>query len=476
MALYEESNVPIKFLNAHLLDQIGDAGFFKKENRHRLPTHWICSKPADKIRLHVFVSVMDVMSIDPIGEKFDIKYRLYLIWKANLEELGLNELAEKTLASGNYHLLSRAEYDHLASVMAIPIPILSNKINETETDPADIRCYGGTPDGTAFMWNKAFQVTCCERFELQNFPFDMQDLSLEFRLNDPKTWDKYDLTVVSVQFHKQALYQTEWKAYGPVIKRDSPAHKVTKVSLKFGRLSWFYIQNIVLAMLFISSLALLSFVMEISDLGSRVSTCLTVVLTIVAFKFITSSSLPKVPYNTVVDIYINASSGALILVTYFSVVPSLFLPSGDGGDTNSTIPSAGTAVLTNQALGWFSLALVLFIFIAWDLYALRIAHSWKLTKPILIKEDKNWYSFRFSTPDFLDEPKPGPPASDSLLQACAAVPAADAADVARTAVATDTGIQVSAPAAPGPDKMAYRPWRHGHGKEAAPAAGQPCRI
>ena len=199
------------------------------------------------------------------------------------------------------------------------------------------------------------------------------------------------------------------------------------------------------------------------------------VLTIVAFKFITASSLPKVPYNTVVDIYINASSGALILVTYFSVVPSLVLPSSDGGDTNSTIPSAGTAVLANQALGWFSLALVLFIFIAWDLYALRIAHSWKLTKPILIKEDKNWYAFR-STPDFLDEPKPGPPASDSLLQACAAVPAADAADVARTAVATDTGIQVSAPAALGPDKMAYRSWRHGHGKEAAPAAGQQCRI
>ena len=129
---------------------------------------------------------MDVMSIDPIGEKFDIKYRLYLIWKANLEELGLNELAEKTLASGNYHLLSRAEYDHLASVMAIPIPILSNKINETETDPADIRCYGGTPDGTAFMWNKAFQVTCCERFELQNFPFACKTSALSSDSTTPR--------------------------------------------------------------------------------------------------------------------------------------------------------------------------------------------------------------------------------------------------------------------------------------------------
>ena len=80
MAQYDESNVPIKFVNAHLLDQIGDAGFFKKENRHLLPTNWICNRPGDKTRLHVIVSVMDVMNIDPIGEKFDIKYRLYLLW------------------------------------------------------------------------------------------------------------------------------------------------------------------------------------------------------------------------------------------------------------------------------------------------------------------------------------------------------------------------------------------------------------
>ena len=111
-------------------------------------------------------------------------------------------------------------------------------------------------------------------FELHDFPFDTQDLNLQFRLNDTLTWDAFDLTVVTVQFHKQALVQTEWCAYAPMIKRDSPAHKVTKVQLKFRRLSWFYVQNIAISMLFISSLALLSFVMDVTDLGSRVSTCL----------------------------------------------------------------------------------------------------------------------------------------------------------------------------------------------------------
>ena len=293
---YLESSTPIAFAHAHLLDQIGEVAFFKKDNREKLPLEWKCSKAGDKVRLHAFVSVNDVMNIDSIGEKFDIKYRLFLIWKVNLEELGFPQLAQKTLASGNFYLMSRSEYDEFESKYTIPIPTLFNKIQEEETDPADIRCYGGIPHGSALMWNKGFSVTCRERFELHNFPFDTQDLTLDFRLNDSRVWNAFDLTFVSVQFNKSALVQTEWRAFGPVVHRDSPAHKSSKVTLKYGRLSWFYIQNVVLAMFAISSLALLSFFMDVSDLGSRVSTCLTVVLTVVAFKFITASSLPKVPY------------------------------------------------------------------------------------------------------------------------------------------------------------------------------------
>ena len=388
-ASYAESETPISFVNSHLLDQLGDVAFFKTANRSKLPQTWLCSLPGDKVRLHAFVSVMDVMNIDSMGEKFDIKLRLYLMWKVDLHEMGFAEIADKALNSGNFYSLTRDEIDTYSEKHPIPVPVVFNKIHEEETDPADIRCYGGTPNGTALMWNKAFTLTCRERFELQSFPFDMQDLSLEFRLNDPRFWDAYDLTIVSVQFHKQALVQTEWKAFGPTIKRDSPSHKVSKVLLKYRRLSWYYVQNIVAAMLFISSLSLISFVMEVEDLGSRVSTCLTVVLTVVAFKFIVTSSLPKVPYNTCIDYYINAASGVLIVVTYLTVVP--FLIQGD--DYGVTI---------NSQLGTFSLVLMLVTFFGWGNYSLRVANSWKQTTEVKIKEDKNWYSYRFSAPDFLD--------------------------------------------------------------------------
>ena len=93
-------------------------------------------------------------------------------------------------------------------------------------------------------------------------------------------------------------------------------------------------------------------------------------------------------YNTAIDHYINIASGSLILVTYASVVPSIF-SGDDGGDT------------INQILGWSSCGLVFFGFLGWMLYASRVSRSWKLTKKIAITE-KNWYSFRFSTPDFLN--------------------------------------------------------------------------
>ena len=162
---YDESEVPIASVNQHILDQLGDVAFFKKESRDRLPEVWACSRPGDKIRLHAFVSIMDVMNIDSIGEKFDVKFRLYLLWKLESEQLqtlGLTEIADKALNSGNFYSLSRAEYDFVETKMSIPVPMVFNKIHEEETDLADIRCYGGSANATAFMWNKLFSMTCRE--------------------------------------------------------------------------------------------------------------------------------------------------------------------------------------------------------------------------------------------------------------------------------------------------------------------------
>jgi hypothetical protein len=102
---------------------------------------------------------MDVMNIDAMSEKFDIKLRLYLIWKVDLRSTEFTDIADKALKSGNFYNLTRAEIDAYSERYPIPVPIVFNMIREEETDPADIRCYGGTAHGTALMWNKAINVT-----------------------------------------------------------------------------------------------------------------------------------------------------------------------------------------------------------------------------------------------------------------------------------------------------------------------------
>jgi hypothetical protein len=139
------------------------------------------------------------------------------------------------------------------------------------------------------MWNCGYKATCKELFELKNFPYDVQVLTLEFRLNCPKTWDLYDLTINSLQFNKSALQLTEWKPFTPILKRENPRHKVSKVSLQVQRLAGFYIQNVACMMFFLSLLSLSSFSVDLTDNGSRISINVTLILTAVAFKFILAS-------------------------------------------------------------------------------------------------------------------------------------------------------------------------------------------
>ena len=291
--LWVESETAVREGKKHLLDEISEFGFWKST-----PTVASTSNAGvtvlPKKRLYVTVSIMDIKSIDPMNENFSCKFRMYCFWETNLRAIGLGNVADRATAAGHFTNMSEEEKEALNTASPIPIITVFNAVGHEDTDPADIRAYGSKKESNYVMWNKLYEVTCRERFELHNFPFDLQDLHVELRLNDPKTWDAYDLTVHTVQFHKQAIEQTEWSMLAPAIKRDTPAWKATKIRFHVLRLSTFYIQNVVLTMFVLSLLGLLSFTMDVADVGSRVGNLLTLILTAVAFKFILANTLPKV--------------------------------------------------------------------------------------------------------------------------------------------------------------------------------------
>lgn len=241
------------------------------------------------------------------------------------------------------------------------------------------------------MWNCGYRATCKELFELETFPYDVQDLTLEFRLNSPKTWDLYDLTINSVQFSKAALQLNEWRPFSPILKRENPKHKVSKVFLQVQRLAGFYIQNVVCMMFALSILSLSSFAVDINDNGSRISINVTLILTVVAFKFVLAGTLPKVPYNTLIDYYILFCSGFLAAMNFFLILQSFFK------DDNM-------AFKINNYLAWSCFVVIVLSFISWISYAELLAKKKIASKEIKLG-NSNWYSFRFSNPPFFDIPK-----------------------------------------------------------------------
>jgi hypothetical protein len=66
--------------------------------------------------------------------------------------------------------------------------------------------------------------------------------------------------------HKNALDMVEWEML--LLQGLAAAHKVSKVLFPVRRLSWFYMQNIVLMMFILTSLGLLALSMDVSSLGS----------------------------------------------------------------------------------------------------------------------------------------------------------------------------------------------------------------
>lgn len=390
---YDESETAVAVVNSHFLDQVSDKGLYKTTPVN--PAGNGDSKQSQsckpKQRLNVTVSITDIMNIDPMNETFSIKFRLYAFWEVDLHAIGLVHLAKKALRSGHFYSMTSSEIEELQEKYRIPAISLFNETSNEDTEPFDVRVYGGKEGMTGLLWNKLFHCTCREKCDLHDFPFDWQDLVLDLRLNDPKTWDDFNLTVNSVQFHKDALSLSEWRLYAPIVKRDSPKEKATRVLLPVKRYSAFYMQNIVAMLFGLTMLGLLSFAMDVGDLGSRVSTLLTIILTVVAFKFILASTLPKVPYNCLIDYFMMSQMFALGMMSLFCILPSFW-----ANDLAATI---------NIALASFSGFFLVGSLLLWLLYAHYASHGARSRrmKAIEMVPNKNWYSFRYSSPAFLTE-------------------------------------------------------------------------
>ncbi len=210
--------------------------------------------------------------------------------------------------------------------------------------------------------------TFTEQFELRDFPYDIQRLHINIRnvLPGPESEAQYTLwpvpTAIDPQLffsHGPALCLGELNTVAsvfrgslldefelfmpplshqedqtglrqePFIKNSRPKHHVL-LTVVVRRKPWFFESNVTIVLFILTSMSLITFRVDASEVADMSSITLTLILTAVAYKFIISDNMPKCSYFTILDKYILACFAmlsAMVLENAFAqeLRPYLFI-------------------------------------------------------------------------------------------------------------------------------------------------------
>lgn len=157
-----------------------------------------------------------------------------------------------------------------------------------------------------------------ESLELQDFPFDTQELKITIKVGLPCRKDKplhkfTDVGKSKVILNVFPLVNT-WEPPRNVTLDYSLSDKrrnflkdrfpLLTVTVTVTRFPWYHLWNISLPLGSIVVMSWSSFTIDAADKAGRLSASLTLVLTAVAYKYIVAQMVPHISYNTLLDKYI----------------------------------------------------------------------------------------------------------------------------------------------------------------------------
>lgn len=396
------SLTPIKYENRHIREVINSSNYYKvnKKNNHHDKNDdnnfsKVYSDDNDNIikrKLNISLFIMDINQIDVVNESFNIAIRAYILYEINTDDPIYKIYVDKARVTHDHiYYLKKNEVDQLTSDINPPIPIVINteSNNDGDTTLIEIQVIGGIQKKSAVIILKTYHMKCRQYYKLHDFPFDIQDLMIEFRILQQDI--TYDLSIYNICLSSSAIGKLEWIFYEPIVVSNNSSSVLfssSMIIIPCERKSNYYVYNIIIILFLLSGLGLFAFTIDIYDFASRQSTILTLILTVVAFKFSLSTSLPKVPYNTIIDHIVSLIFLQLTIIIILSILPVYM----------------GYKYI-DHILGFICLSLEIISIILCSIYiynkkrTLRINHK---SKPIQLTEDTHFYSYLYTIPPFLD--------------------------------------------------------------------------
>ena len=411
------SLTPIRYDNRHIREVINTSNYYKvKKNNHDNKDNDHHNKNKESVehkfqregnndnnksnnddndniitrKLNISLFIIDINQIDVVNESFNITIRAYILYEINTDDPIYKIYVDKARVTNDHiYYLKKNEVDQLTSVINPPIPIIINTESNDDTNPIEIQVIGGILQKSAVIILKTYHMKCRQYYKLYDFPFDIQDLIIEFRILQQDII--YDLSIYNICLNSSAIGKLEWQFYEPIIISDNSSSVLfssSMIIIPCERNSNYYIYNIIIILFLLSSLGLFAFTIDINDFASRQSTILTLILTVVAFKFSLSTSLPKVPYNTIIDHIVSLIFLQLTIIIILAILPVYM-----------------GYIYIDQILGYICLSLEIIsvllcsIYIYYKKRTLRINHK---SKPIELTEDTHFYSYLYTIPPFLE--------------------------------------------------------------------------
>ncbi len=169
-----------------------------------------------------------------------------------------------------------------------------------------------SPDGTV-RYAERLVVTLSSSFHLRRFPFDRQQLlvlihpfladgpRLRFKLDSESTWTASEFTSFSslAQWHLTGLRSQllDVATYGGMTVPEA------RFQIDVTRRSSFYLWKVFIPLLLMVFLSWAVFWIEANDLSNQIQVAVTTILTVIAFAFAISATMPRLPYLTYIDAF-----------------------------------------------------------------------------------------------------------------------------------------------------------------------------
>ena len=250
-------------------------------------------KPLDiTIRLHV----VNLAAINEVSEQFQLNAYMFERW------------VDKRLAYTPEGPQDQARNYALGQIW-VPQLEMINAASPRSRQEISIMV---SPDGTV-RFAERLVVTLSSSFHLRRFPFDQQRLliiihpflaegpRLKFKLDSESTWTASEFTSFSslAQWHLTGLRSQLLDAatYGGMTVPEA------RFQIDVTRRSSFYLWKVFVPLLLMVFLSWAVFWIEADDLSNQIQVAVTTILTVIAFAFAISATMPRLPYLTYIDAF-----------------------------------------------------------------------------------------------------------------------------------------------------------------------------